>query len=179
MGYASSKFPVQVWDGLSRNPLRISREVDQWCNQDDWDQLVAEIQATQEQILSTPSVDGVERISLFAAEVDEDIVSGQFIRIRADGKAVLASSNVGVVSGITLATALEGQTIIYLRRGRLNSTDWTVTTGGTLLSPGEDYFLSLNGTMSLTAPETGYLVNLGQAQSTTEFDLNAFQTIRL
>jgi len=179
MGYASPSFPAQVWDGLSSNPVRTSREVDHWCNQDDWDQLVAEMIAVQETILNTPDIAGVERISLYSAEVSEEITGGKLIRIQTDGTAIIATSVTGIVSGIALVTVLTGQLMVYLRRGRIHSTDWSVTTGSTLLIPGSEYFLGLDGTMSVTPPETGYLVSLGQAQSTTEFDLSIRPSIRL
>lgn len=41
------KFPTTVWDGLSDNPLRISRINNQEPDYRDWDQLVAEVIAMQ------------------------------------------------------------------------------------------------------------------------------------
>lgn len=179
MGYASPSFPAQVWDGLSPNPVRTSREVDHWCNQDDWDQLVAEMIAVQETILNTPDIAGVERISLYSAEADQEITGGKLIRVQTDGTVILATSTIGLVSGIALVTITTGQLLVYLRRGRINSNDWSVTTGSESLIPGYEYYLGLDGMMSETPPETGYLVSLGQAQSTTAFDLSIHQSIRL
>jgi len=47
MGYASAQFPTQVWDGDTDNPERNGIASDRDPNARDWDQIRAEVQATQ------------------------------------------------------------------------------------------------------------------------------------
>ena len=50
MGFAPADYPTSIWDGLSPNTQRTARTEDQKPNFKDWDQVVAEMIATQTEV---------------------------------------------------------------------------------------------------------------------------------
>ncbi len=59
----TSKFPDEIWDGLS--PTRPFKSLERPPDQEDFEQIVAEIRATQQYILDNPSVSGGGSFLLF------------------------------------------------------------------------------------------------------------------
>lgn len=87
----------------------------------------------------------------------------------------------GVVADISVA---DGNPVNILVDGKLEATttQWDAITGQTGgLTEGADYFLdeANPGQMKTTAPTTGFVVRLGHALSTTEFEVEIQQPIKL
>lgn len=59
------QFPAQVWDGLS--PTRPYRSIDRPAEAEDWDQISAELIATQQIVIGMSSTAGVITLSNVAA----------------------------------------------------------------------------------------------------------------
>lgn len=180
MGYVRSSFPGQVWDGLSANPSRIDRNVNDEPNSQDWDRITAELLALQIYVLGLPPTPDGERFSLYSAIASGPIIGGLWITIRPDGKLELANNeDSGFVSGLTLVGGDTNDSIVYLRQGRIVSSDWTATTGSVQLTPGANYYLTNISGMSKTSQPQGFVVMLGQAQSFTTFDIDINAPIKL
>lgn len=163
MSINNPHFPNKIWNGTT--PSRTSRLVDRSPDYEDWDQLVAEIVSAQQVVFSLFS-DAI----VYSAEISEAIQVGQLIRLLPTGELAVASSQYGTITGI--ATSIDGTTGTYIRRGRISSEEWSLVPGGT-------YFLNHDGFITETAPITGYVINVGQAQSTTVFDFDVQQPVRL
>ena len=79
------------------------------------------------------------------------------------------------------ASISTGNTGTIVTSGQLSSTDWTSVVGSTTLSIGLIYYLSnaAYGQMTTTPPTTGISIELGQAISTTAFQIRISRTIAL
>lgn len=163
---AQPMFPIKVWDGLSERTERTSIEVDQWPNHQDWNQIVAEVRSVEKELLDS------ESLVAYATLTVEEIEEGDIVSVRTDGYLEKASSEFGVVSGISKTSAPLGGFVIFAGSGRLSISSWS-------LIPGELYFLNGTGQMDITPPTTGWVVQLGRAVSNDIFDLNIQQPIRL
>lgn len=178
MGQATPNFPGKIWDGLTPNPQRIDRQTDQWCNHQDWHQICSEVIAIQEYLLNQNV--NIDTASLYSAECSETIQGGQLVGLRPDGSLQLADCNSSTSpSGLAITSGSNGQTVVYLRQGRIVSANWSATTGSVQLITGADYYLRCGGQMSTEAPETGYLNKVGQAQGPTIFDIDIQYSIKL
>ncbi len=180
MGFVRPKFPDQIWDGLTANPDRINPSIVVTPNAQDWDQIAAEVVAIETYLAGLPVTPDGDKFSLYSGEAEISLSGGQWVLMQSTGLLTIADNTVsGKVSGLAVTGGGIGDSIVYLRQGRIVSSDWTNTTGGTELVPGADYYLTTNGGMSVTAPLSGFLVKLGQAQSETAFDIDISPSIRL
>lgn len=176
MGIANPKFPDTLWDGLSLNTAREVITDDQPPNSQDWDQIVQEVIEVERYLLLNPltgdslTYEGVASVN---------IAQGQAVFVDAVGEIGLADNSSNLISGMAITNALTGETVTYIRQGRVTLASWTVITGGTFLSPGQDYFVSSNGSLSLTAPTSGYVIKIGQAQTTSTIDISIQGPIKL
>jgi hypothetical protein len=170
----SSWFPNRIWDGLTSNTWRSSRNDSIDPQQDDWDRIVAEVIATQEFVFGLTSGS-----DLYRAVAAETIPMGRLVRVADDGRLNLASPDFPAVAGMAVESITNGLTGSYIRRGRAASADWTDVIGASTLSPGRDYFLIDDGKLSLNAPESGFVIRAGQAQSLTNYDFETSQPVRL
>ncbi len=152
MGIAHPNFPTSLWNGLSRNTARESITDDQWPNQQDWDQIVQEVIEVERYLLDNPLT--IED-QVYQGLANTNLIQGQLIYVDLDSEIGLADSNNNLISGMALTSANQGETVVYVRRGRVTLADWTPITGSVSLAPGQDYFLTSTGSMSLTAPESG------------------------
>jgi hypothetical protein len=176
MGIAHPNFPDALWDGLSKNTARTVITDDQWPNQQDWDQIVQEVIEVERYLLANPFVgDSLT----YEGDAATTIVKGQAIFVDASGDIGLADSSSNLISGMSVTDALSGETVIYIRQGRVTLPDWTLITGNTFLAPGQDYFVASNGSLSLTAPTSGYVIKIGQAQTTGTIDISIQGPIKL
>jgi hypothetical protein len=180
MGFVRPAFPEQVWDGLSANPTRIDRNVNDEPNSQDWDRIISELLAVQSYVLGLPTTPDGERFSLYSANASVAIVGGVWTVIKPDGKLEIANNEVtGNVSGLTLVGGSINDSVVYLRQGSITASDWTTATGAIQLTPGANYYLTNTGGMSKISPSQGFVVVLGQAQSLTTFDIDINVPIKL
>lgn len=179
MGVVDPKFPGMIWDGLSANPDRFERAVVTTPDGNDWDRVTAEVIAIQNYLAGLPTDPNGDLFSLYSNDAAEVIQGGKWVVVESNSELSIATSADGLVSGLTVTGATTGETVVYMRQGRVVALDWTNTTGSTELVPGADYYLTTNGGMSVTAPMSGYVVKLGQAQSVTNFDVDIKPSIRL
>lgn len=100
----------------------------------------------------------------------ESISAGQAVYLAGDGlayKGTNASSRAAAaVLGFAKTTVSPGSNLIVIGRGRLAAFSG--------LYPGQEYYLALDGGITATPPNGGgvYLVNVGQALSSTELDVD-------
>lgn len=167
-------FPNGVWDGTSANKWRLSRTDSVDPNQADWDRIVSEMISTQEVVLGLLNAGQV--LSTLA---DEEIAVGQLVRLTTEGRLALASYDDPAITGMSLQDVAQGGSGSYLRRGVISLANWSQASGSVSLQPGSDYFLGANGLLSLTAPQSGFVIRVGQALSPTTFDLAIGQPVRL
>ena len=180
MGVLDPRFPDELWDGLSDNPERFDRTVTTTPTAQDWDRIAAEVLAVEDYILGLPTTPDGDKFSLYSSVAEEVILGGQWVLIQSNGELAIANNTTaGRVSGLSMTGGNIGNTIVYLRQGRIVSADWTNTIGSTELDPGADYYLTATGGMSVTAPVSGYIVKLGQAQNLTTFDIDINPSIKL
>lgn len=154
MSINAPHFPDAIWDGTT--PTRVGRLADRSPSSEDWDQAVAELIAVQQQLFGA--------VLIFDAPLAEPIAAGVLVRITLDGLVPASPDNMSV-AGMTITA--DG---VYRRAGRITLSN---------LVPGANYFLGEAGSISLTAPTSGFLIPVGQAQSETVFDLNLGQPIKL
>lgn len=119
----------------------------------------------------------------FSTIVDENIVQGTPVYLKATGNLGIAASMEEKfrVAGLMFQDTLSGTTGVYITQGKLELLDWTQITGTVTLVPGSQYFLHpiTEGKLTDTPPVAGFLVPVGQAQSTTELNIELQQTVRL
>lgn len=133
-------FPNSVWTGETGNREGPNDDIDP--NSEDWDRIrdeVIAIQAyTQQQYLTTVA--------------GEDIPHSRLIRIGVDGLARLATPSQPEVVGLSLHSASAFDSMQYTPEGTTLS----------LSLPDGQYFLSNDGTLSLTPAIFGYAVKVGR-----------------
>ena len=171
MGWVTPDFPNNIWDGLSPNTTRTSRSDNIDPNQQDWDQIVAELIATQQAIVDLGG--GTSSDNIWTISAGEDLIFGTFVAIQPNGTLTKADSSVDpAVAGVALENKITGQLTDFLTQGKFINMSWN-------LIPGATYFLSTNGSMSITPPNTGWVIKLGKAMTPTGLDLNIQPPIKL
>ncbi len=109
--YTRAQFPSQVWDGDTENPWRQSRSNDLAPNAKDWDQVVAEVIATQEHLTCG------EPTSLFFVD------KNRTANYTPDGTILRPYRDIPSALNATTATELNRQTImLFPGRYTLGST---------------------------------------------------------
>lgn len=147
----------------------------------DWDLLAAE--GTQGPFGPQGPSGGADP---YEVEVDTQVEIGTPIYLGINGHANAAqadSAATAKVVGLSLSSTAPTFSCTYITDGQVIRSDWTDITGTASLTPGAYYFLDPDnlGQMTTTAPTTGgdFVLRLGQAQSTTVFDVEIQQPIRL
>jgi hypothetical protein len=166
-------FPNAVWDGTTDNPWRNSYDCDP--NSDDWNRVVSELIETQRVVFDLSLLGS----PLHEAVASEPIAKGRLVSLLTDGRLRLASSADSAIAGMSVEDIPAGASGSYIRRGRVSALDWTDIAGTELLSAGAAYFVGEAGRLSESPPNSGYLIRAGQAQSTTDFDLDLGPSVRL
>ena len=166
---AKPNFPQKVWDGSTPNTDRVDlRSGDAWCNHNDWHQIREEVIALEEYVLNLPESSG----HVYLGTAQESISLGQVIRVRSDGNVEVADNTKNTVAGVAIQSAIFDQPVLYVSSGKVTLATWSFT-------PGVDYFVVADGLLSATAPTSGYLIRVGQAQATTMLDVSIQKSIRL
>jgi hypothetical protein len=155
-----------IWDGTSRtrpNP-NVRRAPDGW----DYASAIAQIQELQREITPIYAV----------AHTNLDVA--RLVSLRTDGHIEASDFNISNhVFGMNRSFVQAGQVTPVAIFGLVSMTDWTSTVGTFNLSPGWEYFLETSGRMTLTPPNTGYLVKVGRALSHTDFLLKIEVAIKM
>jgi hypothetical protein len=108
----------------------------------------------------------------------ENLTKGDVIWVHTDGKAYKASSsNVNIMNkvvGFSKEDATAGNNVLIEGSGSLTVTAWS-------LLPGESYFLSINGGISLYPPDltSVFIQRVGVAINSTTIEVNIGEAIRL
>ncbi len=176
MSIQKPNFPTEVWDGTSES--RDNRLIDRSPDYFDWDQLVAELIATQQAIVGIP-VSGQTTYSLASSQMT---LPGQAVCF-SGSQLVLAKADASETSYVAGVVFIGGMIPFYITSGKLLLPDWMNSTGASTLTPGAIYYLHPNAAGRLiTLPPTTegqYLTKVGQAQSETVLDVNIAPPIRL
>ena len=178
MSVRKPQFPAQVWDGTAAD--RDSRQIDASPFHPSYDQVVAELIATQQYAKSLVGV-----TESYSKEAGDDLLMGQPVYIDLSSRLQKAES--GLVAGYQVAGLMASDATAltsgdYVTDGRLEMLDWTAIAGTMDLTPGAIYYLgSTPGTITSTAPTADgyYVVPVGRAQSTTKLDIEIGQPVRL
>lgn len=178
MPVVPAQYPDQVWDGKSRNPWResIHSQVDPDFN--DWDQVVAEVRATQEELDAQVS-GGIEALA------GEAISAGQPVYIKQSTqqshKAQSTLEEKSRVCGFCRVDSGAGENCSIVPAGRLEVADWSIPLGGpSLLTPGAIYYLSdISGQITESPPSAGFVVQVGVAVTTTILAIGIKVRVRL
>jgi len=179
MSERKAQFPAQVWDGTAAD--RDSRQIDSGPAYPSYDQIVAEVIATQR--YAQGLIGGTT--SPYNAEAAENLSEGEIIYIDNTGRLQKAANNsiaTAQVAGLMINDTLVGVGGDYYTDYTLELADWSGITGSTDLVPGAIYFLdSTPGKMTTTAPTADgyYVVKIGRAQNTKKFDIEIGPVIRL
>lgn len=169
----TADYPTTIWDGLSLNGNRVSLDDDQGPDFRDWQQIVAEVIAAQQELKDRHYISKTN-------DNAGTIPIGSPVYIKSDGDIDLADADgsgtrqVFGLAAAAIATAAAGLiqtdgTIV------LTTAEWDAvadTTGG--LTPGAVYYLSntvgeITGTAPSTATNTVY--RIGVAESSTKMRL--------
>jgi hypothetical protein len=192
MSIKKAQFPSQIWDGQTTDrvdgtagtpPARDvnPRLIDANPSHADYDQVVAEMIATQQYV--TGLVGGLT--DPFQAEAGDTVAKGMPVYLDLSGHLQKSQNNmVGTyqVVGLMLDDALAGFTGAYISDGQIEQPDWTAVTGSPTLTKGAVYFLDeFAGQMTTAAPTDAgqYVLRVGRAQTETIFDIEIAQPIRL
>jgi hypothetical protein len=162
------------WDGLSRT--RPDPTIYAAPDGDDWNMLMAWVQAVQQVQQGAPILELIAGQNLLAGQPFY-MASGLIWPSQAD------SEGHANVCGFTTQDAGPNSPILVVTRGQVTRDDWTPIIGAEFLEPGAAYFLSPNiaGMLTTVAPTTmgQFVVPLGKAVSPTTFDVNVEQPIGL
>ena len=184
----TSQYPLKMWDGLTPNLQRSTRDLQLDPNCNDWDQVVVEVIATQQRIEQLSAV--LIQLSR-VTPLDIETVAGETIHIgqpiyvnqtnarayRARAAFEPASRVVGFCKGeVTL-----GDVFCFTPVGKLELADWSIPLGGvSFLTPGVIYYLnSVSGQIVVNAPITGFIVQVGVAVTTTILGIDIKRRVRL
>jgi len=148
-------FPNQVWDGKTGSRESINDNIHP--TSEDFDRIRDEVIAMQE----------YSQTQYLEATALENIEKYRCVRETAGG-VVLATPDQPIVNGFTLDDANAFDTLRYAPESTLL----------TLTLPDGQYFLSQNGTISLTPPMTGYVIKVGIA-SADRFNFRVYDSVRL
>ena len=171
MGYQTPDFPDKIWDGLSSNTSRESRQDNIDPNQHDWDKIVAEMLAVQNVVSTLGNPTGNPNVWNITAS--EDITISDLVFIQIDGTLKVADATLyPLVTGIALSSRSTGQLTDILTHGKYVNFDWSLT-------PGKPYYLGTMGTLSETPPTSGWVIEIGRAITTVGLSLEIRQPIKL
>jgi hypothetical protein len=144
MSVNEADFPGALWDGLG--PNRTSRMDDKRPDFEDWDQLVAEVMAMQDDSI----------IPLVAAS-GVTVLAGQAVAVNSSGEAILADCNgageIPHAIGLALNGAAPGETVYVKTHGVIELTiaQWDAAgTDASGIDPGVTHWLS--GTAGMITP---------------------------
>lgn len=170
MSVNEGQFPNAVYDGLG--PDRVDRERDAAPSHVDWDQMIAELIAVQQQQLDDRE---------FTAINDEGstLIVGSIVFMKTDGTVALADSDVAAAAALKIPVGLvkiggiDGADVTVQFSGRLVLTlaEWDavgLTSAGLII--GASYYLAgTPGELTATAPNTAgdTLFKIGVAISAT------------
>lgn len=118
-------------------------------------------------------------------ESSDAITIGMAAYISSAGKVKKAQANAtGTKDVIALcrdASIASGDSGAFQTDGQLTSADWTAVVGVATLTPGSIYYLSGDtaGKLTTTPPTSGWVVEIGEAHSTTVLDINIRQPVKL
>lgn len=125
------QFPTDIWDGLSPNTQRASRLITAAPDPEDWDQITAEMIATQEALIASGLGD-----SLKSALLVGNITDGRDIRISTGDKIEgIAELTLEATDDLTLLA--NGGTVILNETG-----DLTLNSGNSLVKTINDLAIS-------------------------------------
>ena len=177
MGTRKPQFPAQIWDGTAAD--RDSRLIDASPFHPSYDQVVAELIATQQYAKSLVSVS-----EAFELETVDTLVPGNPVYIDGSGRLQLASYDTvatAQVAGLATQSAGPLTSGSYVTDDIVEMLDWTAIAGTHDLVPGAIYYLGLAGTITTTAPTADgyYVVKIGRAQSVSKLDIEIGPVIRL
>jgi hypothetical protein len=115
------------------------------------------------------------------AEADENILIGQPLYLKQNGHLGLASGNENArsrICGLALSNTLIGHACSYTSFGNVQRNDWSAICSDVLLKTSQTYYLDANlGKITNIPPETGYLVEIGEAVNNNAIALNIKQSI--
>ncbi len=156
MSVKIAQFPTTVWDGLSST--RTDRQTNTKPSNADWDQLISEVLAVQQQQIDDREFTAINDSS--AALVPGDVV----YMVAADGKLKLADSDVAAAAALKIPVGMvkiggaDGVSVTVQFCGKLTLTlaQWDVVgTDANGLDPGAKYFLSgTPGEITTVIPNT-------------------------
>jgi len=171
MGWITPDFPNSIWDGLSPRTSRLSRTDNIDPNSEDWDQIVAELIATQQAIVDQGG--GVSGDNIWTITTSEDLTAGDFTLIKPNGTLEKADATLDpAIAGVVLESKSTGELTDILTQGKYINVNWSLT-------PGATYFLNTNGQISTNPPNLGWVIQLGKAITSTGLDLNIKSSIKL
>lgn len=171
MGYETPDFPNSIWDGLSLNTFRPTRQVNLPPSHHDWDRIVAEMIAVQQTVAAIGGT--TDNPNVWNIETSEEITIGDFVFIRMDGLLQVAdATQQPLVNGVALSNTLTGQIADILTHGKYINLNWSLT-------PGSPYYLRDNGSISDTPPVSGWVIQIGRAITTVGLSIEIKQPIKL
>lgn len=148
-----------TWDGTSRT--RPDPSVYRAPDGADWSSIVDAVQRN-----------GVREFELTA---NDSVFIGNIV----DSEIKLADSSNNNVLGIAITDGTPGTLIKIKILGVVTRSDWTPVTGVPVLLPGMDYFLTVDGKISVISPTTGWSHQIGYALTATEFVFMKRTSVRL
>ncbi len=155
MSINDPQYPAKVYDGIG--PNRSSRGENLEPDFEDWDQLVAEVKALQQQQLDDREFNAVN---------DEGgaVIAGNVVYMKTSGKIAKADADTAAAAALKIPVGMlkagvdDGKSVGVVFRGRLTLTlaEWdAVGTDALGLDPGAKYYMSgTAGTITTTAPNT-------------------------
>lgn len=155
MAIRDAQYPAAVYDGIG--PNRALRSENLEPDAPDWDQLIAEVKALQQQQLDDRE---------FAALNDEGgaVIAGNIVYMKTTGKIAKADSDTAAAAALKIPVGMlktgvaNGISVTFVFRGQLTLTlaEWdAVGTDANGLDPGAKYYLSgTAGEITTTAPNT-------------------------
>jgi hypothetical protein len=109
-------------------------------------------------------------------EAGEIVSALKVIRISALGRAVKASSanlaDINRAIAVAVTAAIQGQNLISVTAGEIENAFWN-------WMPSAPIFLGLDGTLTQTPPDSGFLQIIGNAETATKMKVNIQQGVLL
>lgn len=175
MTVVTPTFPAIVWDGLSDNKQRASRQDSINPNSEDWDRIVAELIATQDVLLRTPVIQ--------TGAVSESVTAGQPLVFDGFALKLAQADSIANAQVVGLALGDASVQVVFLPKGQLRLNDWTNVVGHTALEPYATYFLNASqaGTLTTTPPDQPgeVVVAVGRAVSEDTLDVSLDLSVEL
>lgn len=174
MSINAADYPASVWDG--QGPTRTDRESNRRPDYEDWDQLTAEVIATQTELdrfkseMQDMVVPNGQGAALAVGSAVYMLANGNGA-VKADANGTAPARNVfGIV---TVGQGASGGNVTVRQRGRvtLTTAQWDTITGGSggLVANTEYYLSGTAGAITATVPATTGDTDIvvGIAESTT------------